>query len=240
MSDRTARNWRRSSAAPLSRPGPGGHRGIPGPDRGPSHRAAPHRPLPRHSREPGSAAGPRRRGDRADRRLPGHDRSASEPSAGRDGPRGRRRLPRRRHRPRPGDDLHPQRRARAQRAGAAVPEPRQRRRAAPKPHRQGRDRGDRPATDRPHADLPRAPGRGHPVLPRKPGPVGLDQLPHVETTRLIARRFNERYTSRTAVPRAGRPAHRDPDAGRTGRAEDEQDPRQRHRAAEQPKTKPPR
>ena len=30
-------------------------------------------------------------------------------------------------------------------------------------------------------------------------PVGLDQLPHVETTRLIARRFNERYAGRAPV-----------------------------------------
>jgi tryptophanyl-tRNA synthetase len=30
-------------------------------------------------------------------------------------------------------------------------------------------------------------------------PVGLDQLPHLETTRLIARRFNERYASRSPL-----------------------------------------
>jgi tryptophanyl-tRNA synthetase len=36
-------------------------------------------------------------------------------------------------------------------------------------------------------------------------PVGKDQLPHVETTRLIARRFNERYA-------AGAPIFRQPDA----------------------------
>ncbi len=36
-------------------------------------------------------------------------------------------------------------------------------------------------------------------------PVGLDQLPHVETTRLIARRFNERYA-------AGAPLFPEPDA----------------------------
>jgi tryptophanyl-tRNA synthetase len=36
-------------------------------------------------------------------------------------------------------------------------------------------------------------------------PVGRDQLPHVETTRLIARRFNERYA-------AGRTIFREPDA----------------------------
>ncbi len=30
-------------------------------------------------------------------------------------------------------------------------------------------------------------------------PVGLDQLPHVETTRLIARRFNDRYASRSPL-----------------------------------------
>lgn len=36
-------------------------------------------------------------------------------------------------------------------------------------------------------------------------PVGRDQLPHVETTRLIARRFNERYAS-------GAPVFRQPDA----------------------------
>ncbi len=31
-------------------------------------------------------------------------------------------------------------------------------------------------------------------------PVGLDQLPHLETTRLIARRFNERYAQRPLFP----------------------------------------
>jgi tryptophanyl-tRNA synthetase len=30
-------------------------------------------------------------------------------------------------------------------------------------------------------------------------PVGLDQLPHIETTRLIARRFNERYAGRSPL-----------------------------------------
>jgi tryptophanyl-tRNA synthetase len=30
-------------------------------------------------------------------------------------------------------------------------------------------------------------------------PVGLDQLPHLETTRLIARRFNERYANRSPL-----------------------------------------
>ncbi|MCW2540123.1 MAG: tryptophan--tRNA ligase [Frankiales bacterium] len=31
-------------------------------------------------------------------------------------------------------------------------------------------------------------------------PVGFDQLPHIETTRVIARRFNERYTERPLFP----------------------------------------
>ena len=36
-------------------------------------------------------------------------------------------------------------------------------------------------------------------------PVGKDQLPHVELTRLIARRFNRRYCPDVpTVPRAGR------------------------------------
>ena len=39
-------------------------------------------------------------------------------------------------------------------------------------------------------------------------PVGRDQLPHVELTRLIARRFNERYAAGTTVFRGARAAAR--------------------------------
>ena len=56
-------------------------------------------------------------------------------------------------------------------------------------------------------------------------PVGQDQLPHLELTRTIARRFNDRYSSGQAVlHRAGRPAQRGPAAARDGRPEDEQEP----------------
>lgn len=41
--------------------------------------------------------------------------------------------------------------------------------------------------------LPGAPGLRHPVLQGQRRAVGKDQLPHIEQTRQIARRFNERY-----------------------------------------------
>ena len=62
-------------------------------------------------------------------------------------------------------------------------------------------------------------------------PVGQDQLPHLEVTRLVARRFNERYG--LGLPGAGRAAVRGAAAARHGRREDEQEPRQRDRAARQ-------
>ena len=65
-------------------------------------------------------------------------------------------------------------------------------------------------------------------------PVGQDQLPHLELTRTIARRFNERYCP-------GQPYFTAPDAllsdvptaARDRRPEDEQEPGQRHRASRQ-------
>ena len=45
-------------------------------------------------------------------------------------------------------------------------------------------------------------------------PVGKDQLPHVELTRTIARRFNERYARHSRTSRPGRAAQRRPAAAR--------------------------
>ena len=59
-------------------------------------------------------------------------------------------------------------------------------------------------------------------------PVGQDQLPHLELTRTIARRFNDRYgpgaCSPSPTPCCPRAA-----AARHGRHQDEQEPGQRHR-----------
>ena len=65
-------------------------------------------------------------------------------------------------------------------------------------------------------------------------PVGQDQLPHLEVTRLVARRFNERYPGAGGagvVPRAGRAAVGRAAAARHRRREDVQVPWQRDRAA---------
>ena len=65
-------------------------------------------------------------------------------------------------------------------------------------------------------------------------PVGQDQLPHVEVTRLVARRFNERYPGAgggARLPRAGRAAVGRAAAARHRRRQDVQVPRQRDRAA---------
>ncbi len=63
-------------------------------------------------------------------------------------------------------------------------------------------------------------------------PVGLDQLPHLETTRLVARRFNERYAAQSPLfPEPDALLTSSPDAGRAGRPQDEQDEAQRHRPA---------
>ena len=60
-------------------------------------------------------------------------------------------------------------------------------------------------------------------------PVGQDQLPHLEITRLIARRFNDRYRP-AGVPGAGRAAVGRAAATRHRRHQDEQEPRQHHPA----------
>ena len=61
-------------------------------------------------------------------------------------------------------------------------------------------------------------------------PVGRDQLPHLEVARLIARRFNRRYSpERPLFPEPGAAARRRARAARHRRPEDEQEPRQRHR-----------
>ena len=58
-------------------------------------------------------------------------------------------------------------------------------------------------------------------------PVGSDQLPHIELTRTIARRFNERYCPDAPYfPDARRPAQHRPAAARNRRPEDEQEPEQ--------------
>ena len=80
------------------------------------------------------------------------------------------RLPRGRHRPRPGDDLRPLPGRGAQPAAPAVPEPGQRRRALAQPDGQGRAGRRRAGVDvGPHVHLPRPPGGRHPVLQGHPG-----------------------------------------------------------------------
>ena len=114
----------------------------------PTGAAAP-RPLLRHAAQPGPAAGRRRRAVRADRRLPGHHRPDAPRPAARRRARPGRRLPGRRHRPRPGDDLRAQPGRGAEPAPAAVPQPGQRRRGGPEPDGQGRDGGGRPGAASP-------------------------------------------------------------------------------------------
>ena len=62
-------------------------------------------------------------------------------------------------------------------------------------------------------------------------PVGKDQLPHLEQTRVVARRFGEAYGRRPGarVPAARRPAVRGAEHPRHRRGEDEQVARQHHR-----------
>ncbi len=61
-------------------------------------------------------------------------------------------------------------------------------------------------------------------------PVGKDQLPHLELARLIARRFNRRYSPDAALfPEPAALLSDAPAAARHRRAEDEQEPRQRNR-----------
>ena len=138
----------------------------------PTGPAAP-RPLLRHAAEPGPAAGPRRRGLRADRRLPGADRQGHG-----------RRLDEYvtgllldylaiGARPGPHDDLRAQRGARAQPAAAAVPQPGLGARAEPQPDGQGRDRALAAGVgQRADVHLPGAPGGRHPVLQGEPGAGG--------------------------------------------------------------------
>jgi hypothetical protein len=57
-------------------------------------------------------------------------------------------------------------------------------------------------------------------------PVGADQVPHIELTREVARRFNNTWSP--GLPGARGQAHGDPEGAGHGRAEDEQVLRQRH------------
>ena len=91
------------------------------------------------------------------------------------------------------DDLHAQRGARPAPADAPVPLAGQRGGAGAEPDREAGARRLRQVAVRAAAHLPGAPGGGHPVLPRDVVPVGRDQLPHLELTRTIARRFTARY-----------------------------------------------
>ena len=59
-------------------------------------------------------------------------------------------------------------------------------------------------------------------------PVGVDQVPHVELTREVARRFNNTFGA--GVPGARGQADRDPQGAGHGRAQDVEVLRQRHRA----------
>ena len=123
-----------------------------------------------------------------------------------DGPRGR--LPRRRHRSRPGDDLRPQPGEPPSTSSIApVPEPRERRRAAPQPDGQGRDRatggGAMSAlmfTYPVHQAADILFCRANLV------PVGRDQLPHVELARL------DRPPVQRALRRTRQPLFPEPDA----------------------------
>ena len=119
----------------------------------------------------------RRGAVRPDRRLPGAHRPGRGRAPGRARARAGARLPGDRGRPGPVGDLRAQRRARAEPAAAAVPQPGHGGRAAAEPDRQGRDRA-LPAGvgERADAHLPGAPGGRHPVRqgepgPRRPGPA---------------------------------------------------------------------
>ena len=114
--------------------------------------------------------------------------------------RARRRLPGRRDRPGARDDLRPLAGARAQPAAVAVPEPGHAARAAAQPHRQG---GGAPSRDAALNGLMLT----YPVhqaadilfCHASSCRSAADQLPHVEQTRTIARRFNRRYAPRRPV-----------------------------------------
>ena len=68
-------------------------------------------------------------------------------------------------------------------------------------------------------------------------PVGKDQLPHIEQTRVVARRFNERYAP--IFPEPGALLSEATPAARHRRHQDEQVARQRDRAADDAPTRPP-
>ena len=71
-------------------------------------------------------------------------------------------------------------------------------------------------------------------------PVGQDQLPHLELTRTIARRFNERYgPARPVFPAARGAAVERTELLGTDGTEDEQVPEQRDQAARPTPTRPP-
>ena len=173
------------------------------------------RPPPGRRRRPD---GPRRRlqtiidRDARRRHARGRRRPAGRPS-------------RRRHRPRPGDDLHPLPVAALNDlllpflSLVSVAE------LSAQPHREGRAREPPASTSiaRPDVDLPRPPGRRHPVLQGHPRPGGPRPAAPPRATRLVARRFNARYRPR-ALPRARRAARRRTGAPRHRRAEYEQEP----------------
>ena len=75
------------------------------------------------------------------------------------------------------------------------------------PHGESRAGGVGARAHGPAFDLPRAPGVRHPFSAKgNIVPVGKDQLPHIEQTRQIARRFNERYAK--VFPGSRRPSDR--------------------------------
>ena len=90
-------------------------------------------------------------------------------------------------------DLRALRRARRKPAHAAVPVAGVRGRAGAQPHGQGRDGGLGPRAYRPSAHLPVHQACDILFCKGNVVPVGRDQLPHIELTRTIARRFNNRY-----------------------------------------------
>ena len=69
-------------------------------------------------------------------------------------------------------------------------------------------------------------------------PVGKDQLPHLEQTRVVARRFDEAYA--TVFPQPDALLSEAPNILGTDGAEDEQVARQRHRDRHDAPTRPPR
>src|SRR5664279_3348621 len=136
----------------------------------------------------------------------------------------------RRHRPGHRDDLRPQRRTGPEPADAPVLEPGHRRGTAPQPHRQGRGgRCLRTGAVRAAADLPRPPGRRHPLLPRQPRPgrprPATPRRGHPQHRSALQRPLRCR---RLRLSRTGCPADQRARPAGDRRRQDEQVPRQRH------------